>query len=163
MQITIVVDDKLVLVDRKPLHLPDLDWAVFDLDPANPDDDVQAVQFDTHTGTGHVEFKTRITKQANRPNNRPPDWLIGQAEFDQYFAFVVPAYEDRRAQIEAEAAEAENRAAARKQEIASSPAPVMQVIPEGLITRDEAEALARKAAQEAISAFAASVINPTGG
>ena len=36
MQITIVVDDKLVMIDRKPLQL-DIDWSVFDMDPANPD------------------------------------------------------------------------------------------------------------------------------
>lgn len=161
MQITIVVDDQLVLIDRKPIQLPDLDWSVFDMDPANPDDDVQAVQFDTNTGTGHVEFKTRITKQANRPNNRPPDWLIGQAEFDEHFAFVIPAYEAKRDQLEAEQAEKERLEAARKAEAANiSPEPV---IPEGLITREEAEALAQKAAQEAIAKFAASVINPTGG
>ncbi len=35
--------------------------------------------------------------------------------------------------------------------------------PAGYVTRDEAEALAQKAAQEAIAKFAASVINPTGG
>lgn len=41
--------------------------------------------------------------------------------------------------------------------------PTSAPVPAGYVTREEAEALARKAAQDAIAAFAASVINPTGG
>ena len=35
MQIAIVVDDKLVLVNSKPLELSELDWSVFDMDPVS--------------------------------------------------------------------------------------------------------------------------------
>ena len=154
MQITIVVDDKLVMIDRKPVHLPDLDWAVFDMDPANPDDDVAAVQFDTEAGVGHVEFKTRQTKQVNRPNNRPPDWHISAADFEKHFAFVLPAYEAKLKTVQAEevAREAEReaqRVASQKRRETEASAPAEA--PAGYVTKEEAKALA----DEAVARFAA--------
>lgn len=148
MQITIVVDDKLVLVNRKPLELPELDWSVFDMDPANPDDDVAAVQFDADTGMGHVEFKTRLTKQLNRPNVRPPDWMINAAEFEKHFGFVIPAYEAKAKKIKAEQAAREAAREARANDPA--PAPVVEGV-----SREEAQRMAEKAAADAVAAFAA--------
>lgn len=158
MQITIVVDDKLVMIDRKPVHLPDLDWAVFDMDPANPDDDVAAVQFDTEAGVGHVEFKTRQTKQVNRPNNRPPDWHISAADFEKHFAFVLPAYEAKLKTVQAEetAREAEREAqmlASQKRRETEATAPVEA--PAGYVTEEKAQALAKEAAEAAVARFAA--------
>ena len=148
MQITIVVDDKLVLIDRKPMELPELDWSVFDMDPSNPDDDVSAVQFNTDSGTGHVEFKTRQTKQVNRPNNRPPDWHISAADFEKYFGFVVPAYEAKAKKVKAEIAAYEAERANRANDPA--PAPVVEGV-----SREEAQRMAEKAAEAAVARFAA--------
>jgi len=156
MQITIVVDDRTVLVDRKPLELPELDWSVFDLDPNDPNDDVSAVQFDTNSGQGHVEFKTRLTKQSNRPNVRPPDWHISSAEFEKHFAFVLPAYEAKMQKVKAEMAarEAEREASAND----PAPAPVVEGV-----SREEAQRMAEKAAADAVAAFAAEIVKPAGG
>ena len=153
MQITIVVDDKLVMIDRKPLQL-DIDWSVFDMDPSNPDDDIAAVQFDTEAGVGHVEFKTRQTKQVNRPNNRPPDWHISAADFEKHFAFVLPAYEAKLKTVQAEevAREAEReaqRVASQKRRETEASAPAEA--PAGYVTKEEAKALA----DEAVARFAA--------
>lgn len=157
MQITIVVDDKLVLIDRKPMELPELDWSVFDMDPANPDDDVSAVQFNTDSGTGHVEFKTRQTKQVNRPNNRPPDWHISAADFEKYFGFVVPAYEAKAKKVKAEIAAYEAERAAR----ANDPKP--EAAPVDAVSREEAQRMADEAAAKAVAAFAAEIVKPAGG
>ena len=157
MQITIVVDDKLVMIDRKPLQL-DIDWSVFDMDPANPDDDIAAVQFNTDAGTGHVEFKTRQTKQVNRPDNRPPDWHISAADFEKHFAFVLPAYEAKLKTLQAEEAarEAEReaqRVASQKRRETEASAPVEA--PAGYVTEEKAKALAKEAAEAAVARFAA--------
>jgi len=156
MQITIVVEDRLVLIDRKPLELPELDWSVFDMDPADPNDDVSAVQFDTVAGQGHVEFKTRVTKQSTRPNVRPPDWMINAAEFEKHFGFVIPAYEAKAKKIKAEQAARE----AERQARANDPAPAPVV--EG-ISREEAQRMAEKAAADAVKAFAQEIVKPAGG
>ena len=153
MQITIVVDDKLVMIDRKPLQL-DIDWSVFDMDPSNPDDDIAAVQFDTEAGVGHVEFKTRQTKQVNRPDNRPPDWHISADDFEKHFAFVLPAYEAKLKTVQAEevAREAEReaqRVASQKRRETEASAPAEA--PAGYVTKEEAKALA----DEAVARFAA--------
>lgn len=155
MQITIVVDDKIVLVNRKPLVL-DLDWSVFDMDPSNPDDDVAAVQFDTDAGQGHVEFKTRQTKQVNRPNNRPPDWHINAADFEKYFSFVLPVYEATAKKVKAEQEAREAERAARANDPA--PAPVIDAV-----SREEAQRMADEAAAKAVAAFAAEIVKPAGG
>ena len=158
MQIAIVVDDKLVLVNSKPLELSELDWSVFDMDPNDPNDDVAAVQFDTDTGMGHVEFKTRLTKQLNRPNNRPPDWFISAADFEKHFAFVLPAYEAKLKTVQAEetAREAEREAqmlASQKRRETEATAPVEA--PAGYVTEEKAQALAKEAAEAAVARFAA--------
>lgn len=156
MQITIVVEDRLVLIDRKPLELHELDWSVFDMDPADPNDDVSAVQFDTDAGQGHVEFKTRLTKQATRPNVRPPDWMINAAEFEKHFGFVIPAYEAKAKKIKAEQAAREAAREARANDPA--PAPVVEGV-----SREEAQRMAEKAAADAVAAFAAEIVKPAGG
>lgn len=155
MQITIVVDDRLVLVDRKPLEL-DLDWSVFDMDPQDPNDDVSAVQFDTEAGQGHVEFKTRLTKQSNRPNVRPPDWHINAADFEKHFAFVLPIYEAKAKKVKAEQAAREAELAASANDPA--PAPVVDAV-----SREEAQRMADEAAAKAVAAFAAEIVKPAGG
>lgn len=151
MQITIVVDDRLVLIDRKPLELPELDWSVFDMDPNDPNDDVSAVQFDTDAGQGHVEFKTRMTKQFNRPNVRPPDWMISATDFEKHFSFVIQAYEAKAAKIRAE-----------REARANDPVPESAPVVEG-ISREEAQRMAEKAAADAVAAFAAEIVKPAGG
>lgn len=157
MQITIVVDDKLVLVDRKPLELPELDWSVFDMDPNDPNDDVSAVQFDTDAGQGHVEFKTRLTKQVTRPNVRPPDWRITAAEFEKHFGFVIPAYEAKAKTVKAEQAAREAEMAARANE------PRTEAVPVDAVSREEAQRMADEAAAKAVAAFAAEIVKPAGG
>ena len=66
MQITIVVEDKTVICDGVAVPLPDVDWSVFDGDPSTKWDDVAAVQFNTDTGQGHVEYRTIITSSPMR-------------------------------------------------------------------------------------------------
>lgn len=110
MQITIVTDDKIVLCDGVPVALPNLEWAKFAGDPATPYDDIAAVQFNTDAGQGHIEYKTVVTKQAHRPNMRPPDCTILAADFERDFAWVVPFYNARKAEIDAETAAAEKAA-----------------------------------------------------
>ena len=107
MQITIVTDDKIVLCGGAPVELPNLDWAKFECDPATPYDDIAAVQFNTDSGQGHIEYKTVVTKQAHRPNMRPPDCTISASDFERDFAWVLPFYTARKADIEAERAAAE--------------------------------------------------------
>lgn len=104
MQITIVVDDRIVIVDGIAAHLPDLDWGhrSFVGDPGTLLDDVSAVQYDTVTGQGTVEYRTLVTRQATRPNVRPPDWYITPADFESNFAWVMPAYREAAARQKAE-------------------------------------------------------------
>lgn len=104
MHIIIVVEDRLISVDGKVLQVPNVDWAAFNMDPKDPNDDVVAVHFNTDTGHGHAEFKTLVTKQATRPNSRPPDWQLTKADFEKHFAFVLPAYESRLREVQAEEA-----------------------------------------------------------
>lgn len=159
MKVTIVVDDKTVLCDGVAVALPNADWSAFDMDPNDPNDNIAAVQFDTSIGQGHAEFYTQITKQANRPNMRPPDWHLTQADFNQYFAWILPLYTAELARvrsIEAEKAEADAKAMAESEAadmearwaaVAAHNARVLNpdaqqpvVMPENLITRDDLEA-----------------------
>ena len=107
MKITIVPDDKLVAVNGRPVTLDALDWSSFAGDVSSPYDNVQAVQFDTATGQGHVEYQTVVTQPAGRPNFRPGDWLINAMDFEARFAWILPAYNERRAWLDAEEAEKE--------------------------------------------------------
>ena len=122
MQITIIVPDKTVYCDGLAIEMPDLDWSTFDGDPATPWDDIHAVQFNATAGQGHVEYKEILTHQAARPNIKPPSWGISMLDFEANFAWVLPAFAARKAQIEAEnaAREAAERAAAEAQ--AAAPA-----------------------------------------
>ena len=116
MQITIVVEDKTVICDGFAVPLPALDWAKFDGDPSTPWDDIQAVQYNTDEKQGHVEYRTIVTKPAVRPNIRPGDRHITEAEFIAEFSFVLAPYEAEKARLvaaaEAARAEAERQAQA---------------------------------------------------
>lgn len=115
MQITIIVDDRIVQIDQVPLRL-DLDWSVFDGDPESPWDNIHAVIFDTERGQGHVAYKPVRTSQTARPDMVPPDWYITQADFDEHFSFVVPRWQvaKLKADANAEAAEAAEARAAEE-------------------------------------------------
>jgi hypothetical protein len=102
MKIRIVVDDKLVSVDRCVMPMPELDWTAFDGDPSTPWDDIAAVQHDSDRGQGHVEYREIVTDQATRHNMRPPDWNINQSQFDELFGWVLPLHAARKAEMEAE-------------------------------------------------------------
>lgn len=110
MQITLVVDDKLVICDGVAVHLADLDWSKFDGDPSTPWDDVAAVQYNAADKQGHVEYRTIVTKPAGRPNIRPGDRYIGEADFQAEFAWVLPLYVAERERLAAEAAAAKAEA-----------------------------------------------------
>ena len=151
MQITIITDDKTVIVDGFPVALPGLDWSRFNGDPNTPWDDIRAVQFNSDRGQGHVEYKTIMTKQAARPDITPPNLLIGRAEFEQSFAWLLPAYEEAKARIEAQRARAE----------AATPGldPVNAQPPENAVTREEMDAAVRNA----VADFAQKLAAETGG
>ena len=102
MQITIIVPDKTVYCDGLSIEMPELDWAKFGGDPATPWDDIHAVQFNATAGQGHVEYKVILTGQAARPNIKPPAWNISMLDFEANFAWVLPPFAARKAQIEAE-------------------------------------------------------------
>ena len=92
MQITIVVEDRIVICDDVAVSLPDADWSVFDGDPDSKWDDVAAVQFNTETGKGHVEYRTITTSSPMRPNIRPGDMPIDAAYFEATFAWILQPY-----------------------------------------------------------------------
>ncbi len=121
MQITIVVEDKTVICDGVAVPLPDVDWSVFDGDPSTKWDDVAAVQYNTETGKGHVEYRTIITSSPMRPNIRPGDMPIDAAYFDATFAWILQPYaiaREAQEKREREAAEAAKRAALEASESA---------------------------------------------
>ena len=114
MQITIVVEDKIVICGNVAVSLPDADWSVFDGDPSTKWDDVAAVQFNTDTGQGHVEYRTIITSSPMRPNIRPGDMPIDAAHFEANYAWILQPYaiaREAQEKREREAAEAAKRAA----------------------------------------------------
>lgn len=116
MQITIVVEDKTVIYEGVAVALPDVDWSVFDGDPATKWDDVSAVQFNTETGKGHVEYRTIITSSPMRPNIRPGDMPIDAAYFDATFAWILQPYaiaREAQEKREREAAEAAKQASVK--------------------------------------------------
>lgn len=116
MKIRIVVDDKIVSIDRTVIEMPELDWSKFDGDPSSPWDDIAAVQFDTERGQGHIEYRDVMTAQATRDNMRPPDWKINQAQFEAMFGWVISLHAARKAEMEAERAKAEEEAAKVRQD-----------------------------------------------
>ena len=118
MQITIVVEDKTVICDGVAVPLPDVDWSVFDGDPSTKWDDVAAVQYNTDSKQGHVEYRTIVTSNAVRPNIRPGDMPIDEAYFNAAFGWILEPYtqaRDEQVRREREAAEA-----ARRESIAAS-------------------------------------------
>lgn len=106
-KITIIVSDKTVVVDGNGVVMPDLDWShpSFTGEPDDLFDDVAAVQFSFELGQGHLEYKWMPTKQAGRPNVRPPNYRIGQAEFEAMFGWVLPEYQKAFADAEQKRAE----------------------------------------------------------
>lgn len=158
MQITIITEDKTVYVDGFAVQLPDLDWAKFSGDPQSPWDDVRAVQFNTDRGQGHVEYKTLGTKQAARPDIAPPNWLIGPADFEANFAWVMPAYAEGKASIEAQRARDAEVTTAINEQALSAPAQAPE-LPPNLVTKEEMDAAVRAA----VADFAQKLAAETGG
>jgi hypothetical protein len=116
MQITIVVEDKTVICDGVAVPLPDVDWSVFDGDPSTKWDDVAAVQYNTDSRQGHVEYRTIVTSNAMRPNIRPGDMPIDEAHFNAAFGWILEPYtqaRDEQVRREREAAEAAKRASVK--------------------------------------------------
>lgn len=116
MQITIVVEDKTVICDGVAVPLPDVDWSVFDGDPSTKWDDVAAVQYNTDSKQGHVEYRTIVTGNAMRPNIRPGDMPIDEAYFSAAFGWILEPYaiaRDEQVRREREAAEAAKRASVK--------------------------------------------------
>ena len=116
MQITIVVEDKTVICDGVAVPLPDVDWSVFDGDPSTKWDDIAAVQYNTDSKQGHVEYRTIVTSNAMRPNIRPGDMPIDEAHFNGAFGWILEPYTQARdAQVrrEREAAEAAKQASVK--------------------------------------------------
>lgn len=135
MKIKIIVADQIVLCDDAIVHLPNLDWGhvCFTGDPGTVLDDVWAVQFDTETGQGWIEYKMLQTRQAMRPNVKPPDCPITQKEFDDLFGWVMPEYakglaaqqerlarEAEASRIEAERAALESQASRTSADLAAA-------------------------------------------
>ena len=113
MQITIVVEDKTVICDGVAVPLPDVDWSAFDGDPSTKWDDVAAVQYNTTSKQGHVEYRTIVTSNAMRPNIRPGDMPIDRATFESAYGWILEPYtvaRDAQVRREREAAEAAKRA-----------------------------------------------------
>ena len=116
MQITIVVEDKTVICDGVAVPLPDVDWSVFDGDPSTKWDDIAAVQYNTDSKQGHVEYRTIVTGNAMRPNIRPGDMPIDEAHFTAAFGWILEPYgiaRDEQVRREREAAEAAKRASVK--------------------------------------------------
>ncbi len=116
MQITIVVEDKTVICDGVAVPLPDVDWSVFDGDPSTKWDDIAAVQYNTDSKQGHVEYRTIVTGNAMRPNIRPGDMPIDEAYFNAAFGWILEPYtqaRDEQVRREREAAEAAKRASVK--------------------------------------------------
>ena len=155
MQITIVVDDKTVYCGGVAVQIPALDWAKFDGEPGSPWDDIAAVQFNTASSQGHVEYREIETRQAMRPNMRPPDMRIGVAEFNADFAWVLPYYEDA---LSRQKIEAERQAAQAAVQSAAFEAQPQQT---ASVSSDDIEALrsqlaAQKAENERLAALSES-------
>lgn len=128
-QITIIVEDKTVVVDGVAALLPDLDVSKFTGDPTSPWDDIHAVQFNTKTGQGWVEYCVVATGQISRPDMKPPDWGIGKKDFDAMFGWVMPLYEAQITALKAEQEAAEKARMEAAKRAAEAPA---QVAREGM-------------------------------
>lgn len=118
MQITIVVGDKTVICDGVGVVLPAVDWSVFDGDPTTRWDDIAAVQFNTDSGQGHIEYRTIVTDHPARPNIRPGDMPISADDFQQRFAWILDPYkvEASKQRAAAEAVRAKSEAARQQAE-----------------------------------------------
>jgi hypothetical protein len=81
MKLAIIFDDQAVYKDKKSFEPVDLSSA-----PSN----VHALQFDTATNTGHIEFKD----QANEAITSLPDWAVTASE---NYDTALAAYEAEQA------------------------------------------------------------------
>ena len=154
MQISIIVPDRTVYVDGFAVELPALDWAKFDGEKNNPWDDISAVQFDTERKSGHVEYKTVATKQTARADMTPPNWLIGEADFANNFAWVLPIYQAERERVEAaEAARKEAEAKAAEAAAAKAEADRRAAIDRASLPRDETEPVEPVASKDELEAL----------
>ena len=124
-QITILVDDKTVIVAGRAVVLPNLDWSAFNGPSVH--DKVHAVQFDSERGQGHVEYCDVVTEPATRPNHKPHNWLIDAATFEKLFGWVLPAYAEQCAADDAALAAAEAESEAKKQHALANPQAVSSV------------------------------------
>ena len=140
-QITIIVDDKTVIVGGRAVVLPDLDWSKFN--GADVHDKIHAVQFDSERGAGHVEYCDVVTEPATRPNHKPHNWLIDAATFEKLFSWVLPSYAEQCAKEDAAQAYAETEVKERVVSISATPGEVENLM---------ADMKARLAAAEAKSA-----------
>ena len=103
MQIIINTADKYVSVHGQVVYLPDLDWTKFN-GGSSLFDDIDFVHFDPELGSGAVSYKTVTTEQLARENITPPDWKITAKDFEENFAWVLPLYEARDAELASERA-----------------------------------------------------------
>jgi hypothetical protein len=81
MKLTIIVDDQAVYKNKVSFSPVDLSAT-----PSN----VHALQFDTETGTGHIEFKDA----PNQEITSLPDWSVTASN---NYDMVVAAYETEQA------------------------------------------------------------------
>ena len=155
MQITIVVDDKTVYCGGVAVQIDGLDWAKFNGDPASPWDDIAAVQFNTASSQGHVEYREIETRQAMRPNIKPPDMRIGADEFNEDFAWVLPYYQDA---VAIQKAEADRRAEQEAVQSAAFAAQPQQTASVSSVDIDalRAQLAAQKAENERLAALSES-------
>lgn len=126
MKVRIVVDDKLVIVDGRSAVFPDADWTRFEGSPDTPYDNVSAVWYDSEAGQGHVEFYEVVTKQASRPNIKPPDLMISTEDFQRDYSWVLEPFYAARGRIEA--AEEADRAKKAKAAAAAAEAERVRVL-----------------------------------
>ena len=106
MQIIINTEDKYAVCDGHVVYLLDLDWSKFKGGPSLFDD-IFAVHYDSEFGSGAVSYHTVKTTQLARENITPPDWKITAKDFEETFAWVLPLYDARNAELAAERKAAE--------------------------------------------------------
>ena len=146
-QITIIVDDKMVIVGGRAAMLPALDWSAFNGQRVH--DKIHAVQFDSDRGHGHVEYCDVVTEPATRPNHKPHNWLIDALTFEKLFGWVLSAYAEQCASDDAAAQAQQAQAEKQMQERIANP--VLASSPT-VDSADMADMRARLAAAEAKAA-----------
>ena len=146
-QITIIVDDKTVIIAGRAAMLPALDWSAFNGPSVH--DKIHAVHFDSDRGHGHVEYCDVVTEPATRPNHKPHNWLIDAATFEKAFGWVLPLYAEQCAADDAAAQAQQAQAEKQMQERIANPALASSPTVD---SADMADMRARLAAAEAKAA-----------